>query len=108
MLGREELNTGESEQLEDAIEIANDLEAIGDLIGTNLVAQGRRRLEQKVEISETRLQAIRPLYEAVIRAMDDVRRALTENDKAGAKRRFRGRKRFGNSPSRREKALPRN
>ncbi len=85
LLGREELNTGESEQLEDAIEIANDLEAIGDLIGTNLVAQGRRRLEQKVEISETRLQAIRPLYEAVIRAMDDVRRALTENDKALAR-----------------------
>jgi phosphate:Na+ symporter len=82
LLGREELNTGESEQLEDAIEIANDLEAIGDLIGTNLVAQGRRRLEQKLELSETRLQALRPLYEAVIRAMDDVRRALTENDKA--------------------------
>lgn len=84
-LGRRELNTSESKQLEEAIEIANNLEAIGDLIETNLVAQGRRRLERNLELSKTRLRVVRLLYEAVIRAMDDIQRALAESDKALAR-----------------------
>lgn len=82
VLAREELGTTETKRLEIEVEIANNLEAIGDLIETNLVAQGRRRLENKLEISERRKDAVRPLYEAVALALGDVLKALANEDRA--------------------------
>jgi phosphate:Na+ symporter len=80
LLAREELQTAESGRLEAEVKVANDLEAIGDLIETSLVAQGRRRLQLKLRLANLRNSGFGLLHEAVARALDDVLRALAEND----------------------------
>ncbi len=79
-LSREELTTHETRQLETEIDIANNLEALGDLIETNLVAQGRRRLEHKIEFVAGERQSIRPLYDQVVQSLRDVLKALETSD----------------------------
>jgi phosphate:Na+ symporter len=81
-LAREELNTADTKRIEDEIEIANNLEAIGDLIETNLVVQGRRRLENQVEFSKAGESAVRPLCEEVVRGLRDVLKAVAEDDRS--------------------------
>ena len=80
-LAREEMQTAETKRLEDQIEIANNLEAIGDLIETNLVAQGRQRLARNVVFTEQVRAAGQPLYEAIAAALRDVLKALAEDDR---------------------------
>ncbi|MDF1861300.1 MAG: Na/Pi symporter, partial [Verrucomicrobiales bacterium] len=84
-LAREELQTSETKSLEGEIEIANNLEAIGDLIETNFVTQGRRRIENKVEFSKEEESAVRPLYREVVRGLRDVLKAVAENDRSLAR-----------------------
>ncbi len=84
-LGREELQRSESRLLEDQIEIAHNFEAIGDLIETNLIAQGRHRLEMNFRPSDELREASKPFYEAVVAAYEDVLEAVANNDLALAK-----------------------
>jgi phosphate:Na+ symporter len=80
VLAREELKTVEARRLEHEIEIANHLEAIGDLVKANLVAQGRRRLELNLEPADTDMTDLKPLYEAVALTLRDVLLALADGD----------------------------
>lgn len=79
MLAREELKTVEARRLEHEIEIPNHLEAIGDLVKANLVAQGRR-LELNLEPADTHMTSLEPLYEAVTYTLRDVLLALADGD----------------------------
>ena len=76
LLAREELNTAGTRLVENELEIANNLEAIGDLIENNFVARGQRRLEGKVEFSPAAREACNRLYTEVARGMSDVLSAL--------------------------------
>ena len=80
-LAREELQKPETRILENEIEIANNLESIGDLIETNLVAQGRQRINENLKPIETAKEACNELYREIARGLDDVLRALQENDR---------------------------
>ena len=66
VLAREELQTAETKRLEDEVAIANNLEAIGDLIETNLVAQGRQRLVGNLQFSDDQTSAALVELEAVV------------------------------------------
>lgn len=80
LLAREELQITDTKELEAEVDIANNLETIGDLVETNLVAQGRQRLAHGLELSDWDASPIRPLYEAVDQSFDDVLIALIDND----------------------------
>ena len=81
LLARDELQIADTKQLEAEVEIVNHLETIGDLVETNLVAQGRQRLAHRLELSDWEMSPIRPLYEAVSQSFDDALRALADNDR---------------------------
>jgi phosphate:Na+ symporter len=79
-LASKELPDEQSKKLGGLLAIANNLESIGDLIETNLVAQGHQRIDQNVQFSAGTREVIQPLYAAVADALSDALRALGEED----------------------------
>ncbi|MCG8583993.1 MAG: Na/Pi cotransporter family protein, partial [Pirellulales bacterium] len=79
-LARSELTTTEADNLEDWLSVADHLESTADLIETNLVEQGRRRLNKQLNFSEQTREVIAPLYEAVAGAMEDALQAVKDKD----------------------------
>ncbi len=76
----EELTTPESQRLQQLLAAANYLEATGDLIETNLVAQGLRRIDARLTCSPQTVAEMRPLERAVIDATRQALQALTTGD----------------------------
>ncbi len=79
-LGSISQQTLSEEQTEEHIrllEAANDLENIGDLIETNLVTIGTRRLEQQVAVSDATREVIEGFHAAVVKAFDAAMTAVT-------------------------------
>ena len=84
-LGRRPLNEGSTDELMDLMEATNNLEAIGDLIETNLIGLGRRRLANDYRVAqETRLM-IEELHSDVSLALDLAVAALVAGDAQGAR-----------------------
>lgn len=79
-VARNELQTSESKRLEALIEMANNLEAIGDLIETNLIALGRQSVARNTMSSPALQDTAAPLYEEVLAGLDDILRATEEED----------------------------
>lgn len=79
-LARQEMQKSETIELEDQVAIANNLEAIGDVVETNLVAQGRHRLERNIKFAESKQNAAAPLWQAVTKSLRDVLKAVVEDD----------------------------
>ena len=86
LVAREELNTTESRRVESGVEMANNLEAIGDLIETNLISQGRRRLELGLEVNPAPDRAIAHLYQAIRESLAELIQALDSGDAETAQR----------------------
>ena len=79
-LGKISQQTLAEEQTEEHIrlmEAANDLEAIGDIVETNLVTIGQRRLEQQVAISDATREVIEGFHKAVAKSLDAALAAAT-------------------------------
>jgi phosphate:Na+ symporter len=85
-LGRLELTAGEARRLANWLSVANYLEETGDLIATEVVAQGVQRLEKHLRVSPGTQERTRPLFERVAGAMRDALRALADNDPVLARR----------------------
>lgn len=62
MLSKESLTDSQSEELHDLITAANYFENIGDIVETNLVSVGSERLNKNMEISESTMQILDPLF----------------------------------------------
>lgn len=80
LVAREELNTDETRQVEAAVEMANNLEAIGDLIETNLISQGRRRLALGLVGAAESERSIIGLHQVVMDSLVELIRAIEESD----------------------------
>ncbi len=76
-ISRQSLSEVQTEEHIRLLEAANDLENIGDLIETNLVTIGSRRLEQRVTVSRETRQVIEGFHAAVARAFDAAMTAVT-------------------------------
>lgn len=74
-----ELKATDAARLEDLFIIANYLESIGDLVATDLVAQGINRLERHVELHRG-VEIGNDYWDAVAAALKDVMSALATND----------------------------
>jgi len=61
------------------MEAVNDLENIGDVIETNLVELGRRRIEKGVSVSEPTQEVLNGFHEVVTRSVESAIEAVSEN-----------------------------
>ncbi len=66
------------------MEAVNDLENIGDIIETNLVALGRRRIEHHISVSESTVRVIRGFHQSVTRGVDAAVQAVTTKSQDAA------------------------
>jgi phosphate:Na+ symporter len=74
------LNEASSEELNALLAAANDLEAIGDIVETNLVALGLARLEQGLIVSDVTAQKLTEFHGVVSEALELAMMALTQRN----------------------------
>ncbi len=65
-----EITREQTEELLGLFEAADDIEAVGDAVETNLVSDGRRRLEADLTISPSTIEVINDIAAEVIAAVD--------------------------------------
>lgn len=80
------LSSHHSDRLVALIKIANDLEHIGDRIATSLVSSSKKRINERVVISEPTAQVIAGLHRKVLEALDGALEALDAEDRRRAKK----------------------
>ena len=80
------LSSSETEELLGLMEATNDLEAIGDLIETNLVALGLNRAEQGLRVSQQTTQVLSEFHATIVEALDLAMLALTQKNEGAARR----------------------
>jgi phosphate:Na+ symporter len=85
-IGRQSLSDEDSEELVGLMEATNNMEAIGDIIETNLVALGFGRIETGLEVSDVTRQVIEEFHAAVQRAFDGAMVAVTQRNRQEASR----------------------
>ncbi len=71
LLARRELTTAETQKLENGISAANYLESMGDVIATNLVTQGTRRLDRRLQMSGATVEVLQELFRFVRTTLQD-------------------------------------
>jgi len=84
-IGQEPLSEDNSAEVMDLFEATNSLEAIGDIIETNIVSLGYQRLESSVEVSDQTKDVLAAYHAAVTEAFDLALVAVTEKDQAAAR-----------------------
>jgi phosphate:Na+ symporter len=75
----------QTKELVQLLEAANDLENIGDLIETNLVALGRHRRERGVRVSAATEEVLTGFHAVVLRALDSAILAVTQRNERAAR-----------------------
>jgi len=74
------LNQAQSGQLMTLIQIANDLEHIGDRIATDLTTSARKRIDEGVVVSNATAKAITEFHGEVVKALDGALDAVANMD----------------------------
>ena len=85
-IGRERLSEESSDELMDLFEATNSLEAIGDIIETNLVALGHQRIATSIDVSPQTRRVITTYHESVYHAFEMALIAVTQKDQRAARR----------------------
>ena len=83
-IGESRLSEAAGTELVGLMESTNDLEAIGDIIETNLVGLGRIRLEHGIVVSPQTRAVLEEFHAAVLRAFDLSMTALADGDPGAA------------------------
>jgi phosphate:Na+ symporter len=85
-LSKEELGSKDSAELLQLMDATNNLEAIGDIIETNLVQLGLSRLEQDIVVSAETRELIGGFHKKVQEAFDLAMVAVTQKNEDAARR----------------------
>ncbi len=85
-LGLGNLTAAEAHEMVNLMTIANNLENIGDIIETDLVTVGRRRIDERVFVSKATQRVIGDVHGAVAQALDTAVQAAVSGDEATARR----------------------
>jgi phosphate:Na+ symporter len=80
------LSEENTQELIGLMEATNDLEAIGDLIETNLVGLGLTRMEEGLTVSSATREVLTELHGAVTESLDLAMMALTQKNADAARR----------------------
>jgi len=83
-LSQEDLSETVSQELMSIMEAANDLEAVGDIIETNLVVLGLQRLEEGVVISGATQDVLKDFHKTVLRGLDLALQAVSQRSREAA------------------------
>lgn len=86
LIGKQSLSAADSEELVGLMDATNNLEAIGDLIETNLVALGFGRIDAGFTVSEATRAVISDFHRAVQRAFEGAMIAVTQRNEQEAAR----------------------
>ena len=81
-----EMTDQERRELMNLVRATNLLEEIGDVIETNLVILGRRRIEENIVVSKQTRAVISEFHEIVAKSMEDAVKAIRDNNEDAAKR----------------------
>ncbi|MEN8041722.1 MAG: Na/Pi cotransporter family protein [Actinomycetota bacterium] len=79
------LNQNQSAELVDLFAATNAIEAIGDIVETNLVTLGRQKMEASIEVSTETRELIEQYHRSVVEALELALIALTQKDEASAR-----------------------
>ncbi|MEX2561959.1 MAG: Na/Pi symporter [Nitriliruptoraceae bacterium] len=79
-VGRTELSDDQGDELLAILAMANDLESIGDVVETNLVGIGRRRLTEGIVPSQPTTHVVIDLHARVLAALAALRDAMDVDD----------------------------
>ena len=79
-----ELTVEESDEVLQLVQVANNLEQIGDIIETNIVRIGLQRIEEGVVVSKTTQEVIQRFHRVVSSAFDAALKAVKEQDRESA------------------------
>lgn len=74
------LSTIQSQRLMVLIQIANDLERVGDRVATDMVTSARKRLDENVKISPATKKVLKRYHGEVVKALDDALKAVASED----------------------------
>ncbi len=85
-LSKEELGSKDSDELFQLMEATNNLEAIGDIIETNLVQLGLSRIEQDLVVSQETRDIMSGFHQQVQEAFELAMVAVTQKNEAAASR----------------------
>jgi phosphate:Na+ symporter len=85
-VGESRLSEASSDELMDLFEATNSLEAIGDIIETNLIALGHQRIGESVTVSDETREVLEIYHKAVYDAFQLALIAVTQKDQAAAKK----------------------
>jgi len=83
-VSQETLTGGQKDELLKLMEATNDLENIGDIIETNMVALGLRRLDEGTHVSASTAGVLEEFHLAVSRALDMALVAVSQKNEAAA------------------------
>ena len=86
MLSREELGSRASAELFQLMEATNNLEAIGDIIETNLVQLGFARLEEDIVVSDETAEFMSTLHNEIKQAFELAMLAVTQKNEPAARK----------------------
>jgi phosphate:Na+ symporter len=81
-----ELTQRQSSELMQMVEVANDLEQIGDRIATSLVTSAGKRIDEGISVSAVTAQQLGEFHGFVVRALNDALQAFSEEDEDLAQR----------------------
>jgi len=79
-----ELTAEESDEVLQLVQVANNLEQIGDIIETNIVRIGLQRIEEGVVVSKTTREVIERFHKVVSSAFDAAMKAVKEQNREAA------------------------
>ncbi len=85
-IGRTRLSETSTEELIGLMEATNNLEAIGDVIETNLVGLGITRIDSNLSVSPATRHVLHALHDAVLHGLELSMKALTDKDEEAARR----------------------
>jgi phosphate:Na+ symporter len=83
-ISRSQLSEPQTKELVNLMEAVNDLENVGDIIETNLVANGRQRVERGFTISEATQEVLTGFHATVSRALEQAIVAVTQRSAEAA------------------------
>jgi len=81
-MSQQEMAAEHTRQLTELMEVLNALEALGDIVETNIVPLGVRRVEQNIALDPDAGQTFQALVDLVVQALADAITALHKHDTA--------------------------
>lgn len=85
-VSKQKLSQDDGEEILALLSVVNDLEAIGDIIETNLVALGISRLDEHLEVSAATAGVLREFHGLISDAFGDAMLAVTQKNSDAARR----------------------